>query len=164
VYVLDTLPNFGLRSLLMIRLALRTHPVVPSNSRFSIRDTVLPLGGGPEGKDPLFVPRGTMIGYSPYAMHRRHDIYGPVSSHLPLHPATPTNNPPGRRRIQARPLGIPPPRLGIPALQRRSTYLSRPAICADGGELRDYSTCPGVWSDGESGSGGVGGEFDVDVL
>jgi cytochrome P450 len=71
----------------MIRLALRIHPVVPSNSRFSIRDTILPLGGGPQGKDPLFVPRGTMIGYSPYAMHRRHDIYGPVSSQpQPLHP------------------------------------------------------------------------------
>lgn len=57
--------------------ALRTHPVVPGNSRFAIRDTVLPLGGGPHGTSPLFVPAGTMVGYSPYAMHRRPDLYGP---------------------------------------------------------------------------------------
>jgi len=57
--------------------SLRVHPVVPGNSRFAIRDTVLPLGGGPDGKHPLFVPKGTMVGYSPYTMHRRKDIYGP---------------------------------------------------------------------------------------
>ncbi|OAL00797.1 cytochrome P450 [Phaeosphaeriaceae sp. SRC1lsM3a] len=56
--------------------SLRTHPVVPGNSRFAIRDTVLPLGGGPNGQHPLFVPKGTMVGYSPYVMHRRKDIYG----------------------------------------------------------------------------------------
>lgn len=57
--------------------SLRIHPVVPGNSRFAIRDTVLPLGGGANGKHPLFVPRGTLVAYSPYSMHRRHDIYGP---------------------------------------------------------------------------------------
>jgi cytochrome P450 len=58
-------------------LALRIHPVVPGNSRYAIRDTFLPLGGGPSGQHPLFVPKGTTVGYSPYAMHRRTDIYGP---------------------------------------------------------------------------------------
>lgn len=57
--------------------SLRTHPVVPGNSRYAIKDTVLPLGGGPNGTAPLFVPRGTIVGYSPYAMHRRTDLYGP---------------------------------------------------------------------------------------
>ncbi|KAK3203436.1 hypothetical protein GRF29_112g1284534 [Pseudopithomyces chartarum] len=57
--------------------SLRLHPVVPSNSRFAIKDTFLPLGGGPDGKSPLFVPKGTVVGYSPYAMHRREDFYGP---------------------------------------------------------------------------------------
>lgn len=56
--------------------SLRTHPVVPGNSRFAIRDTVLPLGGGPNGQHPMLVPKGTMVGYSPYAMHRRKDLYG----------------------------------------------------------------------------------------
>ena len=57
--------------------ALRLHPVVPSNSRMAIKDTILPLGGGPQGKSPLFVPKGTVVGYSAYTMHRREDFYGP---------------------------------------------------------------------------------------
>lgn len=57
--------------------ALRIHPVVPVNSRSAIRDTILPRGGGPDNESPLFVPAGTLVSYSPYAMHRRTDIYGP---------------------------------------------------------------------------------------
>ncbi|KAF2865926.1 n-alkane-inducible cytochrome P450 [Massariosphaeria phaeospora] len=60
--------------------SLRMHPVVPANSRFAIRDTVLPLGGGPSGTSPLFVPRGTIVGYSTYSMHRRPDLYGADST------------------------------------------------------------------------------------
>lgn len=43
----------------------------------AIRDTVLPLGGGPNGLQPVFVPKGTHASYNLYAMHRRKDIYGP---------------------------------------------------------------------------------------
>jgi len=56
--------------------SLRLHPVVPGNSRMAMTDSVLPLGGGPDGKSPLFVPKGTIVGYSPYSMHRRKDYYG----------------------------------------------------------------------------------------
>lgn len=56
--------------------SLRLHPVVPGNSRYAIRDTVLPLGGGQTGSAPLFVPRGTLVVYSPYTMHRREDLFG----------------------------------------------------------------------------------------
>lgn len=56
---------------------LRLWPVVPNNARAAIRDTVLPLGGGPDGKSPVFVKKGTTLAYSVYAMHRRQDIYGP---------------------------------------------------------------------------------------
>ncbi|KAF2473134.1 cytochrome P450 52A12 [Lindgomyces ingoldianus] len=56
--------------------SLRLHPVVPGNGRFAIRDTVLPLGGGPKGTHPLFIPRGTLVTYSPYGMHRRTDYFG----------------------------------------------------------------------------------------
>jgi cytochrome P450 len=56
--------------------SLRLYPVVPSNSRTAVRDTILPLGGGPDGKSPVFVPKGTEFAYSVYAMHRRKDIYG----------------------------------------------------------------------------------------
>jgi len=56
--------------------SLRIHPVVPANSRLAIRDTVLPLGGGPDGKDPLFVRKGTLVAYILWAMHRRKDYFG----------------------------------------------------------------------------------------
>ncbi|KAL4958886.1 cytochrome P450 [Aspergillus stella-maris] len=58
---------------------LRLFPVVPINSRTAIRDTVLPVGGGPDGQSPVFVPKGTIVGYSTFAMHRREDFFGPDS-------------------------------------------------------------------------------------
>lgn len=57
--------------------SLRLFPVVPANSRTAIRDTVLPVGGGPDGKSPLFIPKNTIIGYHSYTLHRREDLYGP---------------------------------------------------------------------------------------
>ena len=44
--------------------ALRFHPVVPENSRQAVVDTWLPLGGGPDGKSPMFVPKGQMVAFS----------------------------------------------------------------------------------------------------
>lgn len=41
-----------------------------------MNDTVLPHGGGANGKLPVFVPRGSIVMYSVYSMHRRTDIYG----------------------------------------------------------------------------------------
>ncbi|OJJ52977.1 hypothetical protein ASPSYDRAFT_62601 [Aspergillus sydowii CBS 593.65] len=55
---------------------LRLFPVVPLNSRTAIRDTILPVGGGKDGQSPVFVPKGTAVSYSVYAMHRRKDFYG----------------------------------------------------------------------------------------
>ncbi|KAL8861552.1 MAG: hypothetical protein Q9178_002076 [Gyalolechia marmorata] len=55
---------------------LRIYPVVPSNSRMSILDTVLPRGGGPDGTSPLFIPAKTTVGWSLYTMHRREDLFG----------------------------------------------------------------------------------------
>ena len=60
----------------LVPIALRLHPLVPGNSRRAITDTVLPVGGGPDGRSPLFVPRDTLIAYHPYVMHRRKDFYG----------------------------------------------------------------------------------------
>ncbi|CRG92257.1 cytochrome P450 alkane hydroxylase, putative [Talaromyces islandicus] len=57
--------------------SLRVHPVVPMNERKALQDTVLPVGGGEDGLSPVFVPKGTLIGYNVYAMHRRPDFYGP---------------------------------------------------------------------------------------
>jgi hypothetical protein len=58
-------------------LVLRLLPPVPANGRFAIRDTVLPLGGGPDGKSPVFVAKGNRVGYVVHTMHRRPDFFGP---------------------------------------------------------------------------------------
>lgn len=55
---------------------LRLYPVVPNNTRIAMRDTVLPLGGGPDEKSPIFVPKGTPVGYNVWSMHRREDLFG----------------------------------------------------------------------------------------
>lgn len=60
----------------LTEIALRLHPVVPRNERIALRDTVLPVGGGSDGLSPVFVAKGTIVGYNVYAMHRRKDFYG----------------------------------------------------------------------------------------
>ncbi|PYH44630.1 cytochrome P450 [Aspergillus saccharolyticus JOP 1030-1] len=57
--------------------SLRLHPVVPANARFAQTDTILPTGGGPDGKSPILVPKGSVVSYSVFAMHRRKDFFGP---------------------------------------------------------------------------------------
>lgn len=56
--------------------SLRLFPVVPQNNRIALRDTVLPTGGGPDEKSPIFVPKGMPCQYSLWTMHRREDFYG----------------------------------------------------------------------------------------
>jgi cytochrome P450 len=56
--------------------SLRLYPVVPSNNRLAMTNTILPLGGGEDGQSPLFVHKGQMVAWDTYAMHRRKDIYG----------------------------------------------------------------------------------------
>lgn len=56
--------------------ALRLWPPVAANFRAANKDVVLPRGGGPDGKSPLFVPRGTGCRWSTWSMHRRRDLYG----------------------------------------------------------------------------------------
>lgn len=59
---------------------LRLYPSVPVNSRAAVRTTVLPVGGGRDGKSPILVRQGEAVGYCVYAMHRRKDIYGQDAS------------------------------------------------------------------------------------
>jgi cytochrome P450 len=56
---------------------LRLYPAVPGSAFEAIEDTFLPLGGGADGKSPVFVPKGQVISSSVFAVHRRKDIYGP---------------------------------------------------------------------------------------
>ncbi|KAE8355085.1 cytochrome P450 [Aspergillus coremiiformis] len=56
---------------------LRLLPPVPLNFRVAVKDTSLPVGGGPDRKSPIFIPKGQVVLYSVYAMHRCTDLYGP---------------------------------------------------------------------------------------
>lgn len=49
---------------------------MPLNIRFATKDTTLPVGGGVEGKDPIFVKEGLQVEYSVYVMQRRKDLWG----------------------------------------------------------------------------------------
>ena len=53
--------------------------------RVALQDTTLPKGGGPNGDQPVGVPKGTPIGYSTLVMQRREDIYPPVHSGFAPH-------------------------------------------------------------------------------
>lgn len=43
------------------------------------KDTFLPVGGGPDGKSPLFVAKNNVVTYSTFVMHRRAEFFGPDS-------------------------------------------------------------------------------------
>ncbi|GME34878.1 Cytochrome p450 family protein [Neofusicoccum parvum] len=59
-----------------LKEALRLFTVVAVNGRCAATDTSLPLGGGPDGQSPIFVPKGTDIVYSTHVMHKRKDLWG----------------------------------------------------------------------------------------
>ncbi|KFX91306.1 hypothetical protein V490_05974 [Pseudogymnoascus sp. VKM F-3557] len=56
--------------------SLRLYPSVPQNMRYANRNTTLPVGGGPDGKSPVFVAKGQLIVYGVFSLHRRKDLYG----------------------------------------------------------------------------------------
>ncbi|KZL84012.1 cytochrome p450 alkane [Colletotrichum incanum] len=56
---------------------LRLFPPIANNGRMAVRDTVFPVGGGPDGKSPLLVTKGTSVLFSVYVMQRRTDLWGP---------------------------------------------------------------------------------------
>ncbi|CUS12614.1 unnamed protein product [Tuber aestivum] len=63
----------------VINETLRLYPavVVPFNVRMSLKDTNLPRGGGPDGLDPVGMPKHTIFAYSTLTMQRREDLFGP---------------------------------------------------------------------------------------
>ena len=46
-------------------------------NRVARADTVLPVGGGPDGKSPIFAPAGTGFDTSWYSLHHLKSIWGP---------------------------------------------------------------------------------------
>lgn len=67
----------------IINETLRLYPPVPLNTRASIKDTTLPRGGGPDGKSPIGVLKGTGIVYSNHLLHINPEAYSDVP---PDHP------------------------------------------------------------------------------
>ena len=56
--------------------SLRLYPIIPGNSREAAIDTVLPVGGGPDGQSPVFVAQGDSCSYYTSATQKRKDLYG----------------------------------------------------------------------------------------
>ncbi|CAF9905989.1 hypothetical protein IMSHALPRED_004040 [Imshaugia aleurites] len=55
---------------------LRLYPVFPLLARVALTDTMLPTGGGPKGESPIYIPKGTRVGTSFYALHREPTVFG----------------------------------------------------------------------------------------
>ncbi|CAN8100918.1 unnamed protein product [Discula destructiva] len=60
-----------------INEVLRLYPPVPTSAKVARRDTVLPRGGGPDGKLPIYIPAGRKVFWSSYTMHRNPETWGP---------------------------------------------------------------------------------------
>jgi len=56
---------------------LRLYPSVPYNLRSTLKDTTFPVGGGPDGKEPMAIRKGSVIFLAPIVMQRRKDLIGP---------------------------------------------------------------------------------------
>ncbi|KAF7536556.1 hypothetical protein G7054_g4413 [Neopestalotiopsis clavispora] len=55
---------------------LRLYPIFALLGRVALRDVTLPTGGGPEHDRPVFVPKGSMVVMSYYALHRDQEVFG----------------------------------------------------------------------------------------
>jgi cytochrome P450 len=60
----------------IINESLRLHPAASRLSKTSLRDSVLPKGGGSNGQFPIFVPKGTVVEMDLYTLQRNPEIWG----------------------------------------------------------------------------------------
>lgn len=72
----------GMIRMLTTLLALRLFPLVPTNARQALKDSILPSGGGPASTSPVFVPKGTLVTTNSYVMHRSKHLYGEAAENV----------------------------------------------------------------------------------
>lgn len=60
----------------IINETLRLHLPASRVTRTALRDTVLPVGGGPNGRSPLFMPKGQNIEVDLYTLQHDPQIWG----------------------------------------------------------------------------------------
>ncbi|EMG50086.1 Cytochrome P450 52A9 [Candida maltosa Xu316] len=61
----------------VVNECLRMYPSVPRNFRIATKHTTLPRGGGPDGKDPIFIKKGAVVSYGINSTHLDPMYYGP---------------------------------------------------------------------------------------
>lgn len=61
---------------------LRLYPPVPLNNRQATQTTILPTGGGPDGRSPILVRKGELVVFSQYVNSRTKNIYGPEADYF----------------------------------------------------------------------------------
>jgi cytochrome P450 len=71
----DTLLNHRLIQTILFE-TLRLYPVFPMMGRAARQDTTLPVGGGVSQDGMVFVPKGTLVFMSYYALHRDPVVFG----------------------------------------------------------------------------------------
>ncbi|KAK4187717.1 cytochrome P450 52A13 [Podospora australis] len=59
-----------------IKEVLRLYPSIPANDRVAKHDTQLPRGGGLDGTEPAFVPKGRVIDIHVFAIQRDKEAWG----------------------------------------------------------------------------------------
>jgi cytochrome P450 len=64
------------KSIYNVALGLRVRPVFPAMGREALRDTTLPVGGGPNCQSPIFVPKGIQGVSNFYMLHRDPTVFG----------------------------------------------------------------------------------------
>jgi cytochrome P450 len=60
----------------VIHETLRLYPPLLANTRVANKDTTLPRGGGPDGSDKVFIPKGRPVMYSVWVLHRNEGRWG----------------------------------------------------------------------------------------
>ncbi|KAL8895839.1 MAG: hypothetical protein Q9192_003407, partial [Flavoplaca navasiana] len=66
----------------ILKETLRLYPIFPQMNRIALRPTTLPLGGGPHGTSPIYIPTGTIFDTSAHVLHRQQNSIWGANPHV----------------------------------------------------------------------------------